>query len=253
MSKTDDVVRPMPSRTAEERVPSLRHGAVTVSLIVPVRNEAANLPHVFATFPEGLHEIVVIDGNSTDGSADVARSLSPLVRVIGQPGRGKGDALRAGFAAATGDVIVMIDADGSMDGREIGRYVEALVHGADLVKGSRQLHGGGSEDFTALRDLGNRVLRAVFNRFWSTGHSELCYGYMGFWRHHLEALNLTCDGFEIETMLNVRAAQAGLAVAEVPSYERHRIHGASNLNVVRDGIRIGKVLLGERFGPAPAR
>lgn len=226
---------------------------VTVSVIVPVRNEAKNLPHVFATFPSGLHEIVVVDGNSTDGSADVARSLSPLVRVVNQTGKGKGDALRAGFAAATGDVIVMIDADGSMDGGEISRYVEALVAGADMVKGSRQLEGGGSDDFTLLRDLGNRVLRACFNRFWGTGHTELCYGYMAFWRKHLDALNLTCDGFEIETMLNVRAAQAGLAVAEVPSFERRRIHGDSNLNVVRDGIRIGKVLLGERFGPAVAR
>ena len=209
-------------------------------------NEAENLPHVFATLPRWVDEVVLVDGHSTDGTVEVARSLRPDLRVVVQSGKGKGNALTEGFAAATGDIIVMMDADGSTDGHEIGRFVDALLAGADFAKGSRYVAGGGSDDLSLIRSLGNRILTAATNLLYGTRYTDLCYGYNAFWARHLDALALDCDGFEIETLMNIRAAQAGLAIAEVPSHERCRIHGESNLHAIRDGWRVLKTIWRER-------
>jgi len=80
-----------------------------------------------------------------------------------------------------------------------------------------------------------------------TRYTDLCYGYNAFWAKHLSKLDLDCDGFEIETVMNVRAAKAGLAIQEIPSYEHLRLHGMSNLKIVRDGMRIAKFIVRERF------
>ncbi|MEV4579628.1 glycosyltransferase family 2 protein [Nonomuraea jabiensis] len=226
----------------------------TVSVVVPAMNEAENLPHVFATIPQWVDEIVLVDGNSVDDTVAVAKRLRPNVKIVTQTGKGKGDALSAGFAACTSDIIVMIDADGSTDGREIINFVGALVTGADFVKGSRYASGGGSDDLTLNRRLGNKILTGMVNVMYNTKYTDLCYGYNAFWARHLDALNLDCDGFEVETLMNVRAAKAGLKVHEVPSHERNRIHGESNLHAVRDGFRVLKTILREwRRQPAPAQ
>ncbi len=217
-----------------------------VSVVVPALNEAENLPHVFATLPRWVSEVVLVDGNSTDDTVAVARRLRPGLRVVQQSGKGKGDALAAGFAACTGDIIVMIDADGSTDGREIIRFVGALVAGADYAKGSRFASGGGSDDITLSRRLGNFVLSTLVNRLYGTRYTDLCYGYNAFWARHLDVLGLDCDGFEVETLMNIRVAKAGLRVHEIPSHERSRIHGTSNLHAVRDGWRVLRTILRER-------
>jgi glycosyltransferase involved in cell wall biosynthesis len=225
-----------------------------VSVIVPTLNEAENLPHVFAELPPGLHEVIVVDGFSTDGTPQVARALRPDVRVVAQQTRGKGDALRCGFEASTGDILVMLDADGSADPAEIPAFVAALTDGADFAKGSRFNPGGGSSDITGLRRAGNRLLSATVNLLFGTSYSDLCYGYNAFWRHCLPAMNVDCTGFEVETLINIRIARAGLEVREVPSFERDRIHGQSNLNTFRDGGRVLRTILRERLrrSPAPA-
>jgi glycosyltransferase involved in cell wall biosynthesis len=219
--------------------------ATTVSVIIPAWNEAENLPHVFASLPGWLHEVVLVDGRSTDDTVAVARRLLPGVKIVTQVGSGKGDALLAGFAASTGDIIVAMDADGSTDGREITRFVAALVAGADYVKGSRFASGGGSDDLTWMRSVGNRFLGALVNRLFGTRYTDLCYGFNAFWACHLETLALDCPGFEIETVMNIRAGEAGLRVHEVPSFEHQRVHGASNLHIVVDGWRIAQVIVRE--------
>ena len=225
--------------------------APTVSVVIPARNEAANLPHVFSTLPPWVDEIILVDGRSTDDTVAVAQALCPQAKVIAQSGRGKGDALLAGFAAATGDIIVTIDADGSTDGAEIVHFVGALVAGADFAKGSRFSGTGHSDDITGVRRCGNRVLNMLVNRLFRTQFTDLCYGYNAFWACHLDALNIDCTGFEIETLMNIRAAKAGLKIHEIPSHERCRIFGASNLRAIRDGRRILKLIMRERFGGAP--
>ena len=220
----------------------------TVSVVIPTMNEARNLPWVLRRIPEWVDEVVIVDGRSTDDTVAVARALRPDVTVVLERRPGKGAAIRAGFEAATGDAVVMIDADGSMDPYEIGRYVTAVADGADLVKGSRRLDGGGSADITPLRDLGNRGLLLVANLMFGCRFSELCYGFMAIRKSAIQALDLRSDGFEIETEIVVRALRAGSNVVEVPSFEYPRRSGESHLNAVRDGLRIARTLLQVRTG-----
>jgi glycosyltransferase involved in cell wall biosynthesis len=233
--------------TRPDPPPTVATLGVRVSVVIPTLNEEKNLPHVFARLPDGLHEVIVVDGRSTDDTVEVARRLRPDVRVVMQPGRGKGNALAAGFAACTGEVVVSMDADGSTDPAEIPRFVAALCHGADFVKGSRFAQGGASSDITWTRRLGNRGLNALVNALYGTSYTDLCYGFNAFWARCLPYMRVDCDGFEVETLVNVRIAKAGLVIHEVPSYERDRIHGTSNLNAVRDGTRVLRTIASERM------
>jgi len=232
-----------------------------VSVVIPALNEALNIPHVFAQIPADVHEVILIDGFSVDNTVAIARQLRPDVRIVVQTRRGKGNALACGFAAATGEIIAMVDADGSADPGEIPRYVEALVRGADFAKGTRFVKDGGSSDITCLRALGNYILTSFFNACYGRRHTDLCYGFNVFWRRHLPSLRLDAtspgrlsrsgkmwgDGFEIETLIHVRVAKAGLVVAEVPSFEHKRLHGVSNLHAFRDGRRVLWTILSERL------
>lgn len=228
------IANQIPLSIAEQDVSSL----ASVSVVIPTLNEAMNLPWVLRRMPSYVDEVIIVDGRSKDLTVDVARTVRVDVVVVAEPRKGKGIAVRAGFAAASGDIIVMLDADGSMDPREIGWFVAPLQHDYDFVKGSRYVTGGGSEDLTWLRNIGNRTLTQLANTVLHSNYSDLCYGYIAFRRECLEVLELASDGFEIETELIVRAARAGLRIAEVPSIELGRISGASNLRTFRDGWRV---------------
>ncbi|SDC39580.1 Glycosyltransferase involved in cell wall bisynthesis [Geodermatophilus telluris] len=235
-----------------------------VSVVIPTYNEARNLPHVFSLLPEDVYEVIVVDGRSVDDTIAVARSLRPDVRIVRQNRRGKGNAMACGFAAVTGDIVVMLDADGSADPREIPRFVQALVDGADYAKGTRFANGGGSADITRMRAWGNRWLNRSANVLFGTRYTDLCYGYNAFWEHCLTVLDLKAgdhdedrkrwgDGFEIETIINTRVAKAKLRIVEVPSFEFERIHGESNLNTWRDGLRVLRALAIERVNRGGSR
>jgi glycosyltransferase involved in cell wall biosynthesis len=231
-----------------------------VTVVIPTLNEARNLPHVFSRLPTGLHEVIVVDGHSVDDTVATARTLWPNVRIVMQNRRGKGNALACGFATATGDIIAMVDADGSADPAEIPQFVDALLNGADFAKGTRFAQGGGSTDITRLRRLGNRFFSTTFNMCYGAHYTDLCYGFNVFWRSHVPVLDLDVtspppegsdarlwgDGFEIETLIHIRIAKAGLIVTEVPSFEHPRIHGVSNLSAFGDGIRVLRTILTER-------
>jgi Glycosyl transferase family 2 len=227
--------------------------APTITVVIPAMNEARNLPDVFATLPGWIDEVVLVDGRSKDDTIAVARRLWPDVKVVLQGGIGKGDALAAGFAAATGDIIVAIDGDGSTDGREIVRFVSTLLAGADFVKGSRFASDGGSDDITAIRRYGNRMLNILVNRLFRTQYTDLCYGYNAFWARHLHKLALDSPGFEVEALMGIRAAKARLRIHEVPSHERPRQHGTSNLSAISDGLRILRVIVNEKAKAARHR
>jgi hypothetical protein len=248
----DSGVLPFPERRKANRRPDERPLA-RVSVVIPAMNEAENLPHVLPRIPAGVHEVVLVDGNSTDGTIEVARQILPTIRVVQQRGRGKGAALRTGFEEATGDIIVMLDADGSTDPAEIPYYVGALLAGADFVKGSRFLHGGGTADMPLYRKMGNWSFVWLVRSMFGGRYTDLCYGYNAFWRHVLPCLELDGDGFEIETMMNVRALRAGLRIVEVPSFEAERIYGSSRLRTIPDGWRVVKTIFKEGAKPRPAQ
>ena len=211
----------------------------SVSVVIPALNEEANIGWVLRRMPAWVEEVIVVDGGSHDHTVDVARALWPGVVVITELRKGKGAALRAGFAAATCEVIVMIDADGSMDPAETEAYVRVIDEGGyDLVKGSRTQPGGGSADLTLPRRLGNSVLRSLVNVLYSVDLSELCYGFMALRRTTVPLLELSSDGFEIETEIVVQSLRRGLSIAEIPSREAERLNGRSHLRPIRDGFRV---------------
>jgi len=227
-------------------------------VVVPAKNEAANLREVLPKLP-AVHEVILVDGNSVDGTVQAAREVMPNIRVVRQSRRGKGNALACGFLAASGDIIVMFDADGSADPAEISSFVETLTSGADFAKGSRFACGGGSEDITRLRSWGNTFLNKVANSAFKTHFTDLCYGYNAFWTDLIPILDLPeidrpapsnamlwGDGFEIETVINCRFAGARVSITEVPSVELSRIHGESNLRTFSDGFRVLRTILAER-------
>jgi hypothetical protein len=192
-----------------------------------------------------VDEVLLVDGHSTDDTIEVARTLRPDIRVVMQEGRGKGAALRTGFRAATGDVIVMLDADGSTDPREIPVFVGALLAGADFVKGSRFMQGGGTADMPIHRRLGNWGFVVLVRLLFGGHYSDLCYGYSAFWSDVVPLLELDGNGFEIETMMNIRALCNGLKVAEVPSFEAPRVFGVGRLRTIPDGWRVLKTIFKE--------
>jgi glycosyltransferase involved in cell wall biosynthesis len=241
-SSIHTAVRP---RAVRQQVAMLAPDGPRVSVVIPAMNEAENLPYTFARLPEGLHEVILVDGHSHDDTVAVAKRLRPGVRVVTQSGKGKGNAMADGFAACDGDIIVMLDADGSTDPAEIPRFVSALRNGADFVKGSRFAQGGSSADITRARGLGNHVLRTIVNTLYGTSYTDLCYGYNAFWARCLPYMRVDCDGFEVETLINVRIAKAGLIVHEVPSYENVRLHGTSNLRALPDGTRVLRTIVRE--------
>ncbi len=230
-------------------------GGVTVSVVVPTLNEVRNLPFVLPRIPAWVDQVVLVDGGSEDGTVQVARALIPEIDVVREFRPGKGAALQAGFRAAHGDIIVTLDADGSADPAEIPAFVGCLLAGADYAKGSRFAQGGGTRDMELLRRAGNWGLRLLVRLAFGGRYSDLCYGYNAFWRHVLPVIDGDADGFEIETLMNVRVLAARLRVAEVASHEEARIHGESHLNTFRDGFRVLRMIVRERrraIGARPA-
>jgi glycosyltransferase involved in cell wall biosynthesis len=230
-----------------------------VSVVIPARNEARNLEIILPMLPP-VYEVILVDGNSVDDTIATAQRLMPTIKVVQQTRKGKGNALACGFEAVTGDVVVMFDADCSADAAEIPRFVQALTDGADVAKGTRYAHGGGSDDITIIRGLGNKGLNMVSNFLLRAKYTDLCYGYNAFWADTLPTIGLLSstlpqptdgsmrwgDGFEIETILTCRWSAAEFAITEVGSHEKLRVHGTSNLNAVSDGIRVLKSIMHER-------
>jgi hypothetical protein len=237
--------RARPDRAARPLQPS-------ISVIIPTLNEAGNLPYVINTIPPSVSEIIIVDGRSNDDTERVASLLSPNIVIVRETKRGKGAALQAGFRAARGDILLILDADGSMNGADVSAFVQTLLNGADYVKGSRFMKGGGSADITPIRRFGDRAICLLIFMGFGVHYSDGTYGLKAFWRDCLDLLHIDADGFEVELLMDIRAHRSTLNIAEVPCFETVRIHGNSNLNAVRDGFRCLKVIIRERLRLHPA-
>jgi glycosyltransferase involved in cell wall biosynthesis len=221
------------------------HSEITV--IVPTLNEEGNIGNAIQQLHyAGFRNVLVIDGNSSDRTVEIAKDLG--VNVAFQRGKGKGVALRQAFGfEGISSRVVMMDADGSMDPKEILAFLEPLKNGADMVKGSRFMAGGFSEDITPFRRIGNGLFVFLVNWLCKAKYTDLCYGFAVFKKHALDKLCpcLESTGFEIEAELFIKAKKLGLNVVEVPSVERVRKQGVSNLNAFKDGLRILKTIFQE--------
>lgn len=155
----------------------------------------------------------------------------------------------------------MIDADGSVNLTEIQSMLDLLINNnLDLIKGSRYLKSGGSEDLTHFRSFGNLSLTKIANILFAEKWSDLAYGLVGYRKNTIQELHLNKgtkigflpgynygDGFELETVILTRMTRMGYKIEEFPSYELRRMHGFSNLRAIRDGFRLLVAIIYERF------
>jgi glycosyltransferase involved in cell wall biosynthesis len=222
-----------------------------ISVVIPVFNESGSLRGVLDSLPDDLFEVIVVDGNSMDNTLAIAEVHPKVSKVLKQKSRGKGAALSAGFAAASGELIAIIDADGSMDPGELLRFLECISDN-DIVKGSRYLPNGGSSDITLVRSVGNKTLTWIANKLFCQNWTDMAYGFALFRSSIIKDIGLTNydqlgsflghktygQGFEIETLMFTRAAKRNFRIVEVYSWEESRVSGSSNLRAVRDGTRV---------------
>jgi len=213
-----------------------------VSIVIPTLNEEKNLPKVLKDIPNSVHEIIVVDGHSTDKTVDIAKKYGAKVIFDDV---GKGSALRRGMKAAKGDIVIMMDADCSHKSSEIGLLTEGIKAGFDVCMGSRFIQGGGTEDMPWYRKLGNKFFIFLVNLIWKMNYSDLCYGYRSFRKSCIKKLGLKQDGFGIETEIAIKTAKKKMRVLEIPSYEKARASGESRLRTFRDGWLIFKTILHE--------
>jgi glycosyltransferase involved in cell wall biosynthesis len=221
----------------------------TVTVVIPALNEAENLPHILPKIPAWVHEIILVDGNSTDDTVAVAKRIIPSIKIVKQEAgtRGKGAGLRAGVNAATSDIVVLLDADGSTDPAEIPVFVSTLLAGADYAKGSRFLQGAGTVDMPLYRQIGNGSLVLLTNILYKTRYTDITYGYNAFWRTDAHLLAFEINGWACEIVNNIRAARNGLRIVEVASFEKERIAGEAKLQTWSAGWVILKAIVSERF------
>ena len=232
--------------SSKPRVPENIVSTASVTVIIPTLNEAGNIPYVLNTIPAWVREVVIVDGRSSDDTERIARLLHPGVKVVHELTPGKGAALKAGLYASSGDYLIVMDADGSMDGMSLSEFCQALDEGAQFVKGSRFAPGGGSADITRLRAFGDAGIRLLLRLFFGVRVSDATYGYFAVRADCRDHLAIDTNGFESEILIVIRAFRSGLRVAEVPCFEANRIHGHSNLSVLRDGMRIAMVIVQEK-------
>lgn len=221
---------------------------LTVGVLIPARNEEKNIEDLIHRLKNlGYFNILVIDGNSKDATCRVAEKYG--AKVIPQNGLGKGNAVRQvlnnGYLDV--DVLILMDADGSMAPEEIPAFIRALSSGADLVKGSRFLKGGGTYDMSLLRRIGNGFMMFAVNYLFSTRYTDLCYGFAALNKRAVRMLAplLRSENFELEAEIFIKAWEIGLNVREIPSTEFKRKYGVSNLNALRDGLSILATIIRE--------
>jgi len=217
-----------------------------ITVLICTLNEETTISSVLSKVPRWVHEVLLVDGHSTDGTVDIARQLQPDIRVFYQPGKGKGDALRYGLQKATGDIIVTLDADGQTDPAEMPKFIEPLLSGYDWVKGSRLTHGR-PLNMPWHRWFGNKVLAITSNILHGTRYTDICSGYNAFWKTVFQRLALDYDGFEMEQQMLVKIKKAGLKVIEVACYDAGRIGGVTKARDVKQGFVDWFTIIRERF------
>jgi glycosyltransferase involved in cell wall biosynthesis len=208
----------------------------TVSVVICALNEEKNLPNVLPYIPSWVDEVILMDGHSTDNTIKIAKELRPDIRVLYQPHKGKGEALKYGVAASKSEIIVTLDADGTYPPEEMSGFVRALVAGSDFAKGTR-FFGQKVDSMTGRRLLGNKILALESNFLFNTHYTDVCSGYYAFRKKLFHEIPLASDGFELEQELFVKIARRRYNVAEIPHSYKKRLHGTSKTRDFKQGIK----------------
>lgn len=213
-----------------------------VTLLIPARNEADCIGTVLADVdPAVIDEVIVVDGHSTDGTPELVREMG--FKVVDQEGLGYGLAIRTGVKHASGDVITMVDADGSYRLEDIPLLLDCLKKGYDIAYGSRYLPGSGSADDTPIRYAGNMIFTGLLRLMHGVKISDSLFLYVAAHRKVFEALPMTSTGFDYCIEFPIRAHKMGFTYTEVPSFEKARVAGDSKVNAMSDGVMILRTML----------
>ncbi len=216
-----------------------------ITVLICTLNEADNLVHILPKIPQWVDEVLLVDGHSTDNSIEAAKKLCPDVKVLYQPGKGKGDALSYGFKHASGNIIVTLDADGSTNPEEMPKFIQPLLDGYDFAKGSRFL--GQSPVMPRLRRFGNRLFAWLTNILYGTKYTDLCAGLNAFRTKILQQIDPQGTSALWEPTINIRLKKRELKVIEVSQQDSGRIAGRCEANPLRQGLRILRIIIEERF------
>lgn len=222
-----------------------------VSIILPALNEEETIGKVIDEIPRQTLEgkgydvsVLVVDGNSTDRTREIAEDKG--AQVIIEPRKGKGRAMRTAFEQVKADFVFMLDADYTYPATYIPDMLDILQHGCPVVIGSR-LKGKREEGaMSRLNVVGNHLLTLMANILYWTRISDLCTGYWGFRGEVIPDLRLSADGFDFEAELFTQVARKGYPIAEIPIYYRRRPTPAK-LSSLKDGLKIGWKLITKRF------
>ncbi len=215
-----------------------------VSIIIPTLNEGRNMNALMKGIREVMrqyrYEVIIVDGHSMDNTVELARRHG--ARVI-YDSRGKGSALIKGMAAARGAITISMDADLSNRPNELRLLIAGIEAGYDVCMGSRFLTGGGSDDMSLHRRLGNKAFVALVNLIYGSNYTDMCYGYRSFARGVSKRMGLKEKGFGIETEISIKARKMRMKVLEVPSYEKLRAYGEGKLRSFSDGSIILRTIM----------
>jgi glycosyltransferase involved in cell wall biosynthesis len=223
--------------------------ASEVSAVIAAKQEAGSIEQIVQRCERYAGAVIVVDGHSTDATADIAARNG--ARVVLDRGKGKGDALRCAIPLVQTPVTVFLDADGSHDPEDIPLLVEPILRGeADHVTASRlrggssELHGGFDEFF---RLAGSSLITACINWRFGCRLSDSQNGFRAIRTSVLQALDLRENSTTIEQEMIMKTLRRGYRMGEVPSHEHPRLHGSSHIKVWRSAPRYGYSLVKHLF------
>ncbi|MDD5191316.1 MAG: glycosyltransferase family 2 protein, partial [Dehalococcoidales bacterium] len=188
-----------------------------ITVLVCTLNEEKNLQYVLPKIPDWVDEVLLVDANSTDKTVEIARQMIPGIRVLMQKDKGKGNAMRYGIQQAKGEIVVMLDADGSTDPAEIQSFISPLVNGYDFAKGSRFLKT--RPVMPELRQFGNKMFAILTNILYGTRYTDMCAGLNAFHKGIISKLDPDGTSFLDEPTLNIRLKKKGFKVMEVTKHD----------------------------------
>ena len=210
-----------------------------VSVVIPTLNEAGNILETVTTIRKELaypNEIIIVDGNSTDGTKEIVKDTN-FCRLIVEPRRGYGLALRTGIKNAKGDIVVMVDGDGTYEVRHINRLVDNLINNdAELCQATRMYDLRKAMGFTNF--VANKIITFCFDFFYGQFLSDTQSGFRAISRSALEKVELYEDDMAFATEMLVQFAKKGFKMVEVPSSYRARKYGRPKMRRIKSGIEI---------------